>query len=381
MKVFKTYLKLAGRNGILLFSYLALFLFFSVMSSRSGSAVKGSFSESRPYGIVINKDNSEISEKLADYIKSFTRESIPFPEDEAQEMVFQGAAEFFMVIPEGFGEEFKTGEGTIKSILDPKSPESYLVESNVQKYLMFLQSTMKNGKNPDYKKVENALKIKSEVSFSDSSDEKEKEKGWYRFFFNFMSYGMMAVYFSVCGLVIREYSKIPIKMRNYVLPLSTVKFNLQIFLGQLFCGLVIAVIFLLPVFAIKGRETLHLPWIPLSVNILSFMTAALSMAFLMTSVTTHKNVISAVGASIPLGLSFISGVMVPQTYLAPWVVRISKFFPQYYFVAANEEILKGKPYITLSLIMILFALFYLTLGMFIQKVKSGELKKAAPIRG
>lgn len=94
------------------------------------------------------------------------------------------------------------------------------------------------------------------------------------------------------------------------------------------------------------------------------------MVYLIINISTNKYAITAIANVLSLGLSFISGVFVPQDYLSDKVLNIAKFSPVYYFVRINNQDIISFADMGFDLaIQLLFALAFLLLGLYLSKIK------------
>ena len=69
-----------------------------------------------------------------------------------------------------------------------------------------------------------------------------------------------------------------------------------------------------------------------------FGISVLGLSFLVGNLVKGREAISAVANIITLSSCFLSGVFVPQAFLAESVLRVASFFPTYWYVKANALI-------------------------------------------
>ena len=105
------------------------------------------------------------------------------------------------------------------------------------------------------------------------------------------------------------------------------------------------------------------------INIIVFSFSILCL-ILINNITRNKFVINGLSTALALGVSFISGVMVPQQFLGDKVLAIAKFFPTYYYVRINDMNINSLLDIRYELSMqLLFALAFLLMGLYFSKVR------------
>ena len=78
----------------------------------------------------------------------------------------------------------------------------------------------------------------------------------------------------------------------------------------------------------------------LVINSLVLMIFIQAFSFMIAKFTSNREILSGVGNVFGLGSSFICGAFVPQNMLSPFVLGMAKFLPSYWFIKANNEIIK-----------------------------------------
>ena len=77
----------------------------------------------------------------------------------------------------------------------------------------------------------------------------------------------------------------------------------------------------------------------MALNAFVFSLVGLSISFMVGSVLKSRNTMSAVTNVLTLGMSFTSGVFVPQYLLGEQVLSFAQILPTYWFVKFNNEII------------------------------------------
>lgn len=375
MTAFKYMLKLAFKQKLVILAYFAVFAIMAIANSGSSGEFDMSFSENKAEIKIINKDDSEISSSLERYLKEKTIETTyAIDEGNADEMIFLQAADAVVIIPAGFGEDFIKGQGKLKIYSDPRVPEAVQTNNLVNKYLIFAKGLYKEYGKIDYDHLKSVLDSGVEVNVINQTESAfvKDAKNWYERFMDFMSYSLSAVFIAIFGNLMRQFTSEEISRRNAISKVPAAKLQLQLILSQLLVAFVLGGL-LFGIMLLMKPNNLNLLNIPnLLLNLGSFILTSLGTATLISTVSKNKFVINALGTVIPLGLSFISGVILPFELLSPSTVTISKFFPFYYYVKANENIFAGRSFVNEIVIQLLFATLLFTLSITIAKIKRGE---------
>lgn len=372
MTVFKYFIKIALRNKGVILSYTIIFFILSIINGNTNYNKETNFIEKKLDIGIVDNSNSELSRELVSYLEK-KNNIIPTTSDEKhiREQIFLGIADAVLIIPQDFEEKINSKESAIELYKDDRRAEAYQVENQINKFISFAKATYKDNKY-DLSMVSNALDEGIEVSLvaTDEKDINQKIDTWFRIYFNFSSYIILAVYISVIGFVMTDFTSKEIENRRKVSSIKFLKFNREMYLGQLAVAAFITSIYLLGCIILRGKYIGEVDFTKYLVNTIVFSFAALCLVFLINNITSNKFVLSGVSTVLSLGTSFISGVMVPQEFLGENVLRIAKFFPTYYFVRINEMNINSLLDVKYELSMqLLFAMAFLVVGLYLSKIK------------
>ena len=90
--------------------------------------------------------------------------------------------------------------------------------------------------------------------------------------------------------------------------------------------------------ALYGKSLFNITAVYYAINTLIYTLVCVNISFLIGNLTRSRNAQAAIVNVLALGLSFISGVFVPQEMLGATVLSIARFTPTYWFVHANMAI-------------------------------------------
>lgn len=372
MTVFKYFIKIALRNKGVILSYTIIFFILSIINGNTNYKNETNFIEKKLDIGIVDNSNSELSRALVKFIEK-KNNIVPTTPDEndIREKIFLGIADAVLIIPKDFEEKINNKVSAIELYKDDRTPEAYQVENQINKFISFAKATYEDNKY-DLSMVSSALDESIEVSLvaTDEKDINEKVNTWFRIYFNFSSYIILAIYISVIGFVMTDFTSKEIENRRKVSSIKFLKFNREIYLGQLAIAAFITSIYLVGCIILRGKYLGEVDFAKYLVNTIVFSFAALCLVFLINNITSNKFVLSGVSTVLSLGTSFISGVMVPQEFLGEKVLRIAKFFPTYYFVKINDMNINSLLDVKYELSMqLLFAMAFLVVGLYLSKVK------------
>lgn len=369
MTVYKYFIKIALKNKAIILGYTIIFFILSIINGTSVQKETG-FIETRLNIGIVNNSSSELSKALVAYLEK-KNNIIEIEEDIRfiKEQIFLEIVDGVLIIPEDFEEKTINKEKSIEVYKDDRQIASYQIQNQVNKFLAFANGTYENGKF-DLEELSSALDEATKVKFMNSNNSKNANAdSWFKYYFNFTSYIVMALYISLIGFIMIEITGEGIEKRRQVSSISFLKFNKEIYLGQLTIASFITTVFILGAIVLKGRYIGEVDFLKYVINIVVFSSAILCLTFLINNLTNDKFIINGLGTVLSLGTSFISGVLIPQEFLGEKVLTIAKFFPTYYFVQINEMTMNSFKDIQYGIfIQLLFALAFLIMGLYFSKV-------------
>ena len=147
------------------------------------------------------------------------------------------------------------------------------------------------------------------------------------------------------------------------------------FLAQL--TIVVLILSILIGFAIITNITRleNIPLLFYTFNALMYTAVILSLTFMLNSFLKKGSVMGILGTVLPLSMAFISGIFVEQELLPDFIVNISRLFPTYYYIMANEF-----TQVNLSIdwknigMLFLFLFLYFTVGTYFSKLGRSQSK-------
>ena len=288
-----------------------------------------------------------------------------------KEQVFLGAVDSVVIIPKEFEDLVIAKKEAVEIILDDRYPESIQVKNEINKFLTFTNATYRNGKF-DLEKVNSVLKEHVEVELLETDNYKKSNSinSWLNSYFNFTGYVIIAIYVAVIGFIMLEFNDKKIKDRMKVSSKKFLRFNMEIYLGQITLAVLITSIFIFGAIFFKGKDISEVHFSKYLLNISVFSFSILGLTFLINNLTSSRFIINAVSTVVSLGTSLISGVMLPQEFLGEKVLKIAKFFPTYYFVKINDTNISSFLDVKYELFMqVLFGISFLLMGLYFSKIK------------
>jgi ABC-2 type transport system permease protein len=372
MQVFKTYFRIIRASIGALAVTTAIFLGISVMVTMmapSGGAT--GFVETRTPITVINRDaGSPLAEGLSEYLAEvYTVMEFPDDEEKLQDALFWRNVDYIAIIPEGFSETFMAGEEAIvDKVIAPGASSSRYIDMRIDKFLNAARlhrdygtrADADTGADVDAQGADRArasatpawqsrlvaavradLTGTVEVTTTSiaASTGGVKSSQAYSYYFAYMSYALLAMAISGISSIMMAFNKRQVHLRTMCTPMPSWRMNVSLVAGHavfsLACWILLAVFSVI----IYGNKLLGSGLFPYYIaNSLAFTVVAAAVGLAVGSFVRTGSGLSAAVNVIALGMSFLSGVFVPQSVMSPSVLSVSKFLPAYWYVRANDAI-------------------------------------------
>lgn len=371
MTVYKYFIKIASKNKGVILGYTIIFFLMSLLAGTGANQREAKFTETKLNIGIIDNSNDELSKGLKKYLKEKNNIIDTIDDEEyIKEQIFLERVDAVLIIPNNFQEKVINKEESIEIYNDHRKIGSIQIQNQINKFLLFANASYEDEKF-DLADVNLALAEKTGVELVDNNTAKNiRVNEWFRNYYNFTSYVIIAMYIAIIGLVMADFKDENIDSRMKISSKKFLNFNMEMYLGQLTIAIIITTVFILGSIVLKGKYIGEVDFGKYVINIIIFSFTILCFTFFLNNFTKNKFVISAMSTVLSLGTSFISGVMVPQELLGEKTLALAKFFPSYYFVKINEMAVSSFSDIKFELFMqLLFAVVFVLMGLYFSKVK------------
>ncbi len=344
MQVFKLYFHLLKKNLPSMLIYMAIFLSIIIyLTLNSGDKKDMIFSENKVDVAFINDDeDSPLVNGFRSYLDNYCN-FIDIPDDEIslKDALFFRRVVYIIRIPDGFTENFMNGENVkVEKTSVPNVAEAISVDIAVDRFFNTAAIYEKHIQDMDQNRlvslVKDNLDIKANVTmFSENTQENHQLIVKY---YNFICYGLVSILVLGVGMIMLSMQKLDIKRRNLVSPMSTTSINIQLIIGNIVFTIGCLAVFVIAGAIITPGFKLDKTSAYLLLNAIVFSLSILSISFLVGIAIKSKNAANAIANVLSLGMSFLSGVFMPQEFLGDDILKISAFTPSYWYVKANNAI-------------------------------------------
>ena len=385
MIVFKAFFRIIKQMKALILLPFGIFMIISFIVGAQLREMASDFVIVKPVITVINKDvDNEIIDSFIAYLEHHTEIKYGF-ETEYEDALFYQELDYVLIIPEGFIESFlkDSNEVVLEHYIVPDSSSALLVDEYINRYLNtyrayhHLLPSLEHSEMIDFVSQDLEKSSVIEMIMVDEHYIADRFKGTY---FSTSTYVVMMVILAGIANTLMIFNKSEVKIRNISSGCSMRKINFQLFLASFaFATASWLLLSFLNVIVI-GKYFFTPKLVYFLLNSYLFMLPVMSASFLIGILIKTATAQSAINNVLSLGLSFISGVFVPQEIISPFILGIAKFFPVYWNVYGNQliveaDLAKGNLLQILSmplLIQLGYALALLLVALVISKQKSAK---------
>ena len=337
MLVYKTFFKVMKQYKLSLIMYSAIvaFMLIVLVNAESSGSSELVVADAKYNLLVVDNDQSDISKEFVSYLgKKHTLKKGDFSDDQIKDMLYYEAISEYIVIPKGFGEDFKNAENPaalLEATYDEALPRGIFINMQINQYLNAVRGYMAQGvelKDASAKTAE-ALDTSKFVEMQ-KTEVIESEK--IHTSFMFLPFGILTIIFSGVLPVIISFNETEKKNRTLVSSHKMTSRNVSLIMGVATIALVVtSILVAMASMPNNGSYIGTKPWALSVINAVIY-TLTVTMILSMISTTSFFTVI------IGLSFAFLGGTFVPLDILGDKVAAIGRFTPNYWYSSALSKI-------------------------------------------
>ena len=376
MTVFNTFWKVINKyKGTIILFTVMLVAFGGINTTSSNNSLD--FTNNKPDIIIINNDqNKGLTKNLISYLKENTNVK-NIKEEEIDDALFYRQVNYIIYIHKNYRNDILSGINPKIDIKTTGDYDSSLAEMILTRYLKTQEVYSKTTSNEEelIEKINTNLKTKSEVSITSTvnTDKTSKVSRYY----NFASYSIMYTIIFIICMVLSSFNEKVIKKRTIISSMNYKSHNKLILKASFLYSIIVWLLFMILGIILFPDTVISLRGLIYTINAFIFTFASLTLALLISSLSSNKNVITGIANVVCLGSAFLCGAFIPTTWLPETVIKISRIFPTYWYVNSNDLLTSLEkinlntldPIIINMLVVLLFSLIFIVLTNIISKKK------------
>lgn len=377
MTVFNTFWKVINKyKGTIILFTVMLILFGGINTTSSNNSLD--FTNDKPDILIINNDqNKGLTKNLISYLKENTNVKDIKDEEEIDDALFYRQVNYIIYIPNNYRNDILSGINPKINIKTTGDYDSSLAEMILKRYLKTQEVYSKTTSNEQelIEKINTNLKTKSEVSITSTvnTDKTSKVSRYY----NFASYSIMYTIIFIICMVLASFNEKIIKKRTIISSMNYKTHNKLILKASFLYSIIVWLLFMFLGMILFPDTVISLRGLIYNINAFIFTFASLTLALLISSLSSNKNAITGIANVVCLGSAFLCGAFIPTTWLPETVIKISRIFPTYWYVNSNDllsslekiNLNTIEPIIINMLVVLLFSLTFIVLTNIISKKK------------
>ena len=377
MTVFNTFWKVINKyKGTIILFTVMLVAFGGINTTSSNNSLD--FTNNKPDILIINNDqNKGLTKNLISYLKENTNVKNIKEEEEIDDALFYRQVNYIIYIPKNYRNDILSGINPKIDIKTTGDYDSSLAEIILTRYLKTQEVYSKTTSNEEelIGKINTNLKTKSEVSITSTvnTDKTSKASRYY----NFASYSIMYTIIFIICMVLSSFNEKVIKKRTIISSMNYKTHNKLILKASFLYSIIVWLLFMVLGIILFPDTIISLRGLIYTINAFVFTFASLTLALLISSLSSNKNVITGIANVVCLGSAFLCGAFIPTTWLPETVIKISRIFPTYWYVNSNDLLTSLEkinlntlePIIINMLVVILFSFIFIVLTNIISKKK------------
>ena len=376
MTVFNTFWKVINKyKGTIILFTVMLVAFGGINTTSSNNSLD--FTNNKPDILIINNDqNKGLTKNLISYLKENTNVK-NIKEEEIDDALFYRQVNYIIYIPKNYRNDILSGINPKIDIKTTGDYDSSLAEMILTRYLKTQEVYSKTTSNEQelIEKINTNLKTKSEVSITSTvnTDKTSKVSRYY----NFASYSIMYTIIFIICMVLSSFNEKVIKKRTIISSMNYKTHNKLILKASFLYSIIVWLLFMVLGIILFPDTIISLRGLIYTINAFVFTFASLTLALLISSLSSNKNVITGIANVVCLGSAFLCGAFIPTTWLPETVIKVSRVFPTYWYVNSNDllsnlekiNLNSLEPIIINMLVVLLFSLIFIVLTNIISKKK------------
>lgn len=340
MQVYKCFLKIMKKNILPCIIYFSIFLVLILMMTSNGnSAVTNAFSSEKVDLAVIDRDNSTLSKGVKEYLGSLHNlVDLEDNKDKLQDSLYYREVSYILILPKGF--EDNIINGTLSDIVENvKVPNSYagtFIDSQVDQYIKTLAAnlTYQPSKEEAVKASSQTAAISTDVTMLDHKTESANRP--FTYYFKYLPYVLICIVLIGLGPILMVFHSKDIKARMESSAISLRYTNIQLILGCFSFLVIYWGLFVIVAFLLYGRNLLTTEGLLTLLNTFVFALVCLSITFFISMLINSVDALNMIGNTLGLGMSFLTGIFIPQEYLGKSVLAFAKLLPSYWYINASD---------------------------------------------
>ena len=342
MIVSKAFWKIVLKNiGSIITPTIVLLMFGTISASSTTTTVQ--YEARKPSIVIFNHDEEVgLTKHFVEYLDKNAEIKTNYEDnDRLKDALFYEQVIAVVEIPENFHLDMTLG---YKPEVKMRSSSGYIAELAkvmVRRYLTTAETYAATHLSEQalVERIDNAIAEDIEIEMKTAVDTSKFAKA--SRYYSFANYTILSCFITIICLIMSAFNRLEIRKRNLVSALEIKKMN-RILLKNCCIYAVGAWAFyvLVSFFAVGTEAMLTMQGLLYAANSLVFAAMATTVAYLISIFALSAGAVNGLQNVLALGSSFLCGAFVPAEYLPDAVLAFAHVLPSYYYIDANDRIMK-----------------------------------------
>lgn len=332
MPVFSTFFKIARKQIGSSMIYIAIFMVLCIMFSGMGDKTKAEYQLSSCDIAVFDRDNTEASRQLIEYLKTVHTIHTDYEDDSEllQDNLYYRKLSYVLYIEEGFSET-----NQLSNIKRQGTNVGAYIDGQISSYLSTKAAAMSAGYSEAeaYDIAVKALDQTGLVTYNGNKDNKNG-KGVY-YFYLYIPYILMMLMFTAVGPLLIAFNRKEARDRQNISSYPPRRRGFELFMAFTVISVIIWLLFVILGFWQTGGRLSHRDMMCL-INALAFTMVAAGMVSILGNFNISSGPFNMMCNILGLAISFLGGVFVPMEFFGKTLQNVAKLLPTYWYVKAND---------------------------------------------
>lgn len=376
MTIFKAFLKVLNKNKPPIILYTVILICFGAFNFQTNDK-SISFVADKPDVYIVNNDEEEgITKNLVNYLKDNSN-IVELDEERLDDALFYRDVNYIVYIPKNYRSDFLNGKNPSIEVKSTTDAQASFEEMLLERYLKVANTLQGIYQDEEelISEINEALKTEASIELDSKVDVSSLAKA--TFFYNFLSYSMLAGVIYVICLIISSFNSRNVRKRIIISRMNYQKHNHILLLSNMLFAFTLWLIYVIMSIVLCGSIIFTTSGIIYLINSLLFTIMSVTLALLISTIVNNKDAINGIVNVVALGSSFLCGAFVPVEYLPSFIIKIAHILPSYWFINTNETVKylevfnfnSLKPIITNMGMLVFFSILFIILNSIISKKK------------
>ncbi|MBR6538208.1 MAG: ABC transporter permease [Lachnospiraceae bacterium] len=306
--------------------FVIFFVLIVIMSFFSGKDQEKMYQATELTIYAEDKEASVLSKALLTYLAQENEVETEYDKELLSDLIFAGMVDYVVYVEDGFEESFLAGEkGGIERL--STKPNMAYVDQKIEMFFQYVRAELAMGKEME-EACASVLKNTEHRAVTEvlsGRDAMSTRPGY--FFFTFLAYIIPCILIMILGPVMHAFYRKDIKMRTDCGKVSVRKQNIEVVKGIVVVAILVWALFMGLGAVIYHRDFTMAEYLLGTLNSFTILLFSVAVSVVLGVLLPSVDALNGASNILGLGMSFFSGVFLPEHLLPDYVNIIGEFLP------------------------------------------------------